>query len=124
MLPVIVEALVESGVTRAYSRVADVGLAAYLGYFVLYMALVEVGVYCMHRGLHDFKPGYRFPQTLLCRMISTVCTACKERWHPDTHTVRHTNPLKRGTKREGQRRRGESRRGDLPGSLPKGGEVY
>jgi Delta7-sterol 5-desaturase len=88
MLPVIVEALVESGVTRAYSRVADVGLWVYVCYFVLYMALVEVGVYCMHRGLHDFKPGYRYPRS----MISSVYTACKERWHTDTHTFRHTNP--------------------------------
>lgn len=59
-LPVVVELLVEAGCTRVYSRVADVGFAAYLGYFVLYMGLVEVGVYCMHRGLHDFRPGYKY----------------------------------------------------------------
>ena len=35
------------------------GIGAYLAYFALYMALVEFGIYWMHRLLHDIRPGYR-----------------------------------------------------------------
>ena len=58
-LPALTEAVVERGWTRVYSRVGDVGLGWYLGYFVLYMASVEFFVYWMHRGLHDVRIGYR-----------------------------------------------------------------
>ena len=58
-LPALTEAVVERGWTRVYSRIGDVGLGWYLGYFVLYMASVECFVYWMHRGLHDVKIGYR-----------------------------------------------------------------
>ncbi len=47
------------GWTKAYSRISDVGIGAYLAYFALYMALVELGIYWMHRLLHDIRPGYR-----------------------------------------------------------------
>ena len=58
-LPALTEAVVERGWTRVYSRVDDVGLGWYIGYFVLYMASVEFFVYWMHRGLHDVRIGYR-----------------------------------------------------------------
>lgn len=59
LLPAVSEFVVERGWTRVYSRVGDVGLPAYVGYFFLYMALVEFGVYWMHRLLHDIKAGYK-----------------------------------------------------------------
>ena len=58
-LPALTEAVVERGWTRVYSRIDDVGLGWYLGYFLLYMASVEFFVYWMHRGLHDVRIGYR-----------------------------------------------------------------
>ena len=58
-LPALTEAVVERGWTRVYSRIGDVGMGWYLGYFVLYMASVEFFVYWMHRGLHDVRIGYR-----------------------------------------------------------------
>lgn len=60
VLPSLVEAAAERGWTAAVSRVADLGGGAgYFASFAAYMAFVEFGVYWMHRGLHDFKPGYR-----------------------------------------------------------------
>ena len=58
-LPALLEAAVERGWTRAYSRVGDVGLFRYCAYFALYMTSVEFFVYWMHRGLHDVRLGYR-----------------------------------------------------------------
>ena len=51
--------IVERGYTLAYPRVDDVGLLMYVVYFFAYMALVEIGVYWMHRLLHDIKPLYQ-----------------------------------------------------------------
>lgn len=59
-LPAFVEWVMEQGWTRVFSRVSDVGVGAYLGYFVLYMTSVEFGVYWMHRLLHDIRPGYTY----------------------------------------------------------------
>ena len=36
-------------------RVADVGLGWHILYFAAFMASVEVGVYAMHRSLHDVR---------------------------------------------------------------------
>lgn len=58
-LPAVTEAIVERGWTLAYARVADVGLAKYAFYFVLYMTSVEFFVYWQHRLLHDIRVGYR-----------------------------------------------------------------
>ena len=58
-LPALNEAIVESGYTKAYSRISDVGLFRYYAYFVLYMVSVEFFVYWQHRNLHDFNIGYR-----------------------------------------------------------------
>ncbi|GIL64206.1 hypothetical protein Vafri_18180 [Volvox africanus] len=59
MLPTLTEYAAEKGWTRAYPRVENVGLPAYVLYFFLYMASVEFGVYWMHRGLHEIKWAYR-----------------------------------------------------------------
>jgi Delta7-sterol 5-desaturase len=59
MLPAAQEWVIERGWTRAYSRVASVGLARHIAYFVAFMACVEFGVYWMHRLLHDIRAGYR-----------------------------------------------------------------
>lgn len=59
MLPAVEEWIMERGWTRAYSRVADVGMLRHLAYFVAFMASVEFGVYWMHRLLHDIKIGYK-----------------------------------------------------------------
>lgn len=59
MLPAVQEWVIEKGWTRAYSRVADVGLGWHIAYFVAFMTSVEFGVYWMHRLLHDIRAGYR-----------------------------------------------------------------
>ena len=59
MLPAITEYFVESGYTKAYSRISDVGVLRYWAYFALYMISVEFFVYWQHRGLHDITLGYR-----------------------------------------------------------------
>ena len=59
VLPAVTEWVVESGYTRAYSRISDVGLGRYWAYFALYIVSIEFFVYWMHRGLHDVKTGYR-----------------------------------------------------------------
>lgn len=58
-LPAFNEMLAEQGWTRAYARLSDVGLGAYVGYMALYMLLVEFGVYWMHRSLHELPWAYR-----------------------------------------------------------------
>ena len=59
MLPAITEFFVESGYTKAYSRISDIGVLHYWAYFALYMISVEFFVYWQHRGLHDIMLGYR-----------------------------------------------------------------
>jgi len=58
MLPTVTDVIVESGWTRSYPRVDDVGLPLYVGYFFVYMLVVEFGVYWMHRLLHEIRPLY------------------------------------------------------------------
>ena len=60
MLPTFTEYAAEAGWTKAYPRVENVGVGAYVIYFVLYMISVEFGVYWMHRGLHDIKWAYKW----------------------------------------------------------------
>lgn len=60
MLPAVEEWIIERGWTKAYSRVADVGIIHHLAYFLAFMASVEFGVYWMHRLLHDIRPGYKY----------------------------------------------------------------
>lgn len=59
LLPTVTDVIVESGCTKAYPRVDDVGLPLYILYFFVYMTIVEFGVYWMHRLLHEIKPLYK-----------------------------------------------------------------
>ncbi|CAH2048974.1 unnamed protein product [Thlaspi arvense] len=60
LLPTVSEYMIENGWTRCFPRTTDVSLAAYLVYVVIYLVLVELGIYWMHRGLHDVKPLYKY----------------------------------------------------------------
>ena len=56
MLPVLSEILIENKVTKVYFYVDEVGgWGQYTAYFLLYIALVEIGIYWMHRTLHTNK---------------------------------------------------------------------
>lgn len=59
LLPTVSEYMIESGWTRCYTRIADVGFPAYFLYLAIYLAIVEFGIYWMHRELHDIKPLYK-----------------------------------------------------------------
>lgn len=59
-LPVIDEFVIEQGWTQAYDTIEEIGgWQPYLGYTLLYLALVEFGVYWMHRTLHTNKWLYK-----------------------------------------------------------------
>lgn len=60
MFPLVDELLIEAGWTKVYFTVDEIG--GYLNYFlylVLYMTLVEIGIYWMHRTLHTNKILYK-----------------------------------------------------------------
>lgn len=59
-LPTISEYMIEHGWTKCFSRISDVGWAAYLCYLIVYLVIVEFGIYWMHRELHDIKPLYKY----------------------------------------------------------------
>lgn len=60
-LPVLSEYLIESGWTRAYFYVDEIGgWGYYAAYLLAYIAVVEVGIYWMHRTLHDNKFLYTY----------------------------------------------------------------
>ncbi|XP_039021710.1 delta(7)-sterol-C5(6)-desaturase-like [Hibiscus syriacus] len=59
-LPTFSEYLVESGWTRCYARVSEVGWPLYLLHVFLYLTVLEVGVYWMHRKMHEIKPLYKY----------------------------------------------------------------
>lgn len=58
-LPTVAEYMVERGWTRCFSSISEVGWPAYLVYVMLYLVLVEFGIYWAHRELHDIKPLYK-----------------------------------------------------------------
>ncbi|XP_072980912.1 delta(7)-sterol-C5(6)-desaturase-like [Typha angustifolia] len=58
-LPTLSEYMVESGWTRCFSSITEISWAAYIIYLVLYLVIVEFGIYWMHRELHDIKPLYK-----------------------------------------------------------------
>lgn len=61
MLPVLDEWLIESGYTKAYMSVADVGGWLNYGFYtILYLMLVEVGIYWMHRQLHSVPLFFKY----------------------------------------------------------------
>jgi len=59
-LPILSEYLIESGWTKAYFYVEEVGWLNYGLYFVAYLSLVEIGIYWMHRTLHTNKFLYKY----------------------------------------------------------------
>lgn len=60
LLPSLVESAAERGGTASFSRIDDVGgVLPYLFLVVSYMTFVEWGVYWVHRGLHDWRAGYK-----------------------------------------------------------------
>lgn len=62
-LPTISEYMVEKGWTKCFAGISEVGWPAYLVYVILYLVLVEFGIYWVHRGLHDIKPLYKHLHT-------------------------------------------------------------
>jgi len=59
-LPILSEYLIESKVTKVYFYVAEVGWLNYALYFLCYLTLVEIGIYWMHRTLHENKFLYKY----------------------------------------------------------------
>lgn len=60
-LPVLSEFLIENNFTKAYFYVDEIGgWSNFAVYFILYVALVELGVYWMHRSLHTNKFLYKY----------------------------------------------------------------
>ncbi|AQK90187.1 delta-7-sterol-C5 [Zea mays] len=58
-LPTLSEYMIESGWTRCYFNISEMGFSAYLCYMAMYLIFVEFGIYWMHRELHDIKPLYK-----------------------------------------------------------------
>ncbi|CAI5477484.1 unnamed protein product [Closterium sp. Yama58-4] len=58
LLPTISERLVETGWTRCYSQIRETAAPRYMLGLLLYMLIVEFGIYWAHRLLHDIKPLY------------------------------------------------------------------
>ncbi|XP_050229757.1 delta(7)-sterol-C5(6)-desaturase-like [Mercurialis annua] len=59
-LPSISEYMIEKGWTKCFSHISDVGWLAYIIYLIMYLVMVEFGIYWMHRELHDIKPLYKY----------------------------------------------------------------
>lgn len=61
LLPVISEYLIESGVTKTYFYVDQIGgWTNYALFFTCYIVCVEIGIYWMHRTLHTNKFLYKY----------------------------------------------------------------
>ncbi|KAL9269178.1 Delta(7)-sterol-C5(6)-desaturase-like protein [Drosera capensis] len=60
LLPTVSEYMIEHGWTRCFPLISDVGWTAYLGNLLIYLVIVEFGIYWMHRELHDIKPLYKY----------------------------------------------------------------
>lgn len=58
-LPTLSEYMIERGWTKCFARIEDVGWLTYVGLVIAYLAVVEFGIYWMHRELHDIKPLYK-----------------------------------------------------------------
>mmetsp|Transcript_23808 Transcript_23808/g.36215 ORF Transcript_23808/g.36215 Transcript_23808/m.36215 type:complete len:389 (+) Transcript_23808:123-1289(+) len=60
LLPAVSEFVIEEGYTKCYYTLEEVGgLFPYFFYTVVYFALVEIGIYWMHRTLHTNKFLYK-----------------------------------------------------------------
>ena len=65
MLPIVSEFFIESGWTKTYFYVEEIGgWGYYAGFLVSYIALVEIGIYWMHRTLHTNKFLYNYVHAL------------------------------------------------------------
>ncbi|KAJ6926562.1 delta(7)-sterol-C5(6)-desaturase 1 isoform X1 [Populus alba x Populus x berolinensis] len=60
LLPTVSEYMIENGWTKCFSRISEIGWFAYIIYFLIYLVIVEFGIYWMHRELHDIKPLYKY----------------------------------------------------------------
>ncbi|XP_028548898.1 delta(7)-sterol-C5(6)-desaturase isoform X3 [Dendrobium catenatum] len=58
-LPTLSEYMVESGWSKCFSTISEVGWPMYMVYLLTYLVLCEFGIYWMHRELHDIKPLYK-----------------------------------------------------------------
>jgi len=63
-LPIISEILIENKLTRCFFYLGEVGLLQSLFYFLIYITLVEIGIYWMHRTLHTNKFLYKYIHAL------------------------------------------------------------
>jgi len=84
-LPVFSEFLIENKVTRCYFYVAEVGgWLPYLAYLALYMFFVEIGIYWMHRTLHENKLLYKYIHALHHKYnkASTLTPWCSIAFNP------------------------------------------
>jgi len=64
-LPVLSEFLIENKLTKTYFYLQEVGgWPHYFAYLFLYIALVEIGIYWMHRTLHTNKLLYKYIHSL------------------------------------------------------------
>ncbi len=60
-LPILSEYFIESGITHTYFYVKDIGgWGNYFFFLFLYMVFVEIGVYWVHRTLHENKFLYKY----------------------------------------------------------------
>mmetsp|Transcript_28494 Transcript_28494/g.39244 ORF Transcript_28494/g.39244 Transcript_28494/m.39244 type:complete len:325 (+) Transcript_28494:23-997(+) len=63
-LPILSEILIENKLTRCFFYLGEVGLVPSLVYFLIYIVLVEIGIYWMHRTLHTNKFLYKYIHAL------------------------------------------------------------
>lgn len=64
-LPILSEFLIENGFTKVYFYTEQVGgVGGYLALLALYLFLVEIGIYWMHRTLHTNKFLYKYIHAL------------------------------------------------------------
>jgi len=59
-LPTLSEYMIENGWTKCFANVHEVGWPSYILLTILYLVLVEFGIYWMHRELHDIKVLYKY----------------------------------------------------------------
>ncbi|KNA04521.1 hypothetical protein SOVF_198980 [Spinacia oleracea] len=55
----VTEYLAETGWTRCYTRISDVGLGIYILSTLVYLAVIEVWTYWIHRYMHEIRPIYK-----------------------------------------------------------------
>ncbi|XP_057249458.1 delta(7)-sterol-C5(6)-desaturase [Beta vulgaris subsp. vulgaris] len=54
------EWMAENGWTKTYPRISDVGWTYYVISTLIYLFVVEFGIYWAHRLMHDIKPIYKY----------------------------------------------------------------